>query len=194
MKVAKKTFCILWVIDKNIETQKSPEEFPFLITRTKLLFTTCQGKCFLLFSKSVLNCSQSSDWVSKGEWLICQNWIILIEMLSQPLTLCGLKFLIIQHISSASTSKQFKRFPIFYLRTVKLLKFLKIHKRLQCRYFPVNIVEFLRTAFLWNNSGGCFCIFLKVVKQPFRKRVKLNRFLKKCPCYDVLIFFLLIMF
>ena len=66
MKVAKITFCILWVIDKNIETQKSPEEFPFLITSTKLLFTTCQGKCFLLFSKSVPNCSQFFRLSIKG--------------------------------------------------------------------------------------------------------------------------------
>ena len=36
----------------------------------------------------------------------------------------------------------------------------------------------LRTAFLWNTFGGCFCIFSKVIKEPFRKS------------YDVLIIFL----
>ena len=34
--------------------------------------------------------------------------------------------------------------------------------------FPVNIAKFLRTACL-QNSGRCFCIFLKVIKHPFRK-------------------------
>ena len=37
-------------------------------------------------------------------------------------------------------------------------------------------------------------IFLKVIKQPFRRGANLNRFLKKCPCYYVLIIFLLNMF
>ena len=32
-------------------------------------------------------------------------------------------------------------------------------------------------------------IFLKVIKQPFHSGVKLNRFLKKGPCYYVLMFF-----
>ena len=30
--------------------------------------------------------------------------------------------------------------------------------RLQQKCFPVNNAEFLRAAFLWNTSGGCFCI------------------------------------
>ena len=42
-------------------------------------------------------------------------------------------------------------------------------KSLQHRYFPVNIAKFLKTAFLQNFSGGCFCIILKVIKQLFRK-------------------------
>ena len=42
-----------------------------------------------------------------------------------------------------------------------------IKKRLQHRCFSVNIAKF-RTAFLQNFSGGCFCILLKVIKQPFR--------------------------
>ena len=32
-----------------------------------------------------------------------------------------------------------------------------IRKRLQYRCFPVNIAKFLRTVFLKNTSGGCFC-------------------------------------
>ena len=40
-------------------------------------------------------------------------------------------------------------------------------------------------AFLQNFSSGCFCIILKVIKNLFLQR----QFLKKCPCFDVLIIF-----
>ena len=33
-----------------------------------------------------------------------------------------------------------------------------IKKRLQHKCFPASIVKFLRIAFLWNTSGGCFCL------------------------------------
>ena len=33
-----------------------------------------------------------------------------------------------------------------------------LKKRLWRRCFPVNFVEFLRTLFLYNTSGGCFCL------------------------------------
>ena len=49
------------------------------------------------------------------------------------------------------------------------------------------IAKFLRTAFWKNPSGGCFCIFKKVIKSPFCKDV--NGYLEKCPCYYVLIIF-----
>ena len=39
------------------------------------------------------------------------------------------------------------------LRPATLLK-----KRLWHRCFPVNFVKFLRTPFLQNTSGGCFCL------------------------------------
>ena len=71
-----------------------------------------------------------------------------------------------------------KNFPIFWIK-----------QRLQHGYFPVSIAKFLRTVFLQNTSGGSFSIFLKEIKQPFRRGVNLNRFFKKCPCYDVLIIF-----
>ena len=32
-----------------------------------------------------------------------------------------------------------------------------LKKRLQYRRLPVNIAKFLRTAFLYKTSGGCFC-------------------------------------
>ena len=35
-----------------------------------------------------------------------------------------------------------------------------IKKSLQHKWFPVNIANFLRTAFLQSFSGGCFCIIL----------------------------------
>ena len=40
-----------------------------------------------------------------------------------------------------------------------------IKKRLQHRHFPVNIAKFVRTAFLKNTSGGCFCQFDEVTVQ-----------------------------
>ena len=46
-----------------------------------------------------------------------------------------------------------KNFAIFWIK-----------KGLQQRCFTVNIAKFLRTAFLQNFSGGCFCI-IKVIKQ-----------------------------
>ena len=39
----------------------------------------------------------------------------------------------------------------------------KTPKRLQHRCFLVNIAKFLRTPFLRNTSGGCFCCFKKSV-------------------------------
>ena len=57
-------------------------------------------------------------------------------------------------------------------------------KSLQHRCFLVNIAKFLRTAFLQNFSGGCFCIISKVIKRYFAKSI-----LKKYSCYDILIFF-----
>ena len=49
-----------------------------------------------------------------------------------------------------------------------------IKKKLQHRCFPVNMAKFLRTAFLWNTSGGCFwfhhrninitCVFINISK------------------------------
>ena len=35
---------------------------------------------------------------------------------------------------------------------------LSVTKRLWHRCFPVNFVKFLRTPFLQNSSGGCFCV------------------------------------
>ena len=45
------------------------------------------------------------------------------------------------------------------LRSATLLK-----KRLWHRCFPVNFVKFIRTPFLQNTSGGCFCINNSKVK------------------------------
>ena len=54
-----------------------------------------------------------------------------------------------------------------------------LKKRLKHKCFPVNLAKLLRTDFSQNFPGGCFCIFSKVIKQPFRKSVNANRFLKK---------------
>ena len=71
------------------------------------------------------------------------------------------------HRDSSSRSQMFfkigvlKNFPnftgkhlcwsLFFIR----VQFIK--KGLQDSYFPVNIAKFLRAAFLWNTSRGCFC-------------------------------------
>ena len=39
-----------------------------------------------------------------------------------------------------------------------------IKKRLWHRCFPVNFVTFLRTTFLQNTSGGCFCHLLSIIQ------------------------------
>ena len=44
-----------------------------------------------------------------------------------------------------------------------------IKKSLQHTRVPVNIVKLLRTVFLQNFFGGCFCIIFKVIKKLFRK-------------------------
>ena len=48
---------------------------------------------------------------------------------------------------------------------------IRIKKETPTQVFPINITKFLRVAFLQNFYGGCFCILLKVIKQPFRKVV-----------------------
>ena len=54
---------------------------------------------------------------------------------------------------------------------LKIFAIFWIKKILQHRCFPVNIAKVLRTAFLQNFSGGCFCIFLKVIMQLFRQHI-----------------------
>ena len=60
--------------------------------------------------------------------------------------------------STKFTGKQLRQSLVFnkvagQARPATLLK-----KRLWHRCFSVNFVEFLRTPFLWNTSGGCFCL------------------------------------
>ena len=57
------------------------------------------------------------------------------------------------------------RLEIFFkINAQKNFTIFCIKKSLQHICFPVNIKKFLRTAFLKNFSGGCFCIILKVTK------------------------------
>ena len=54
-----------------------------------------------------------------------------------------------------------------------------IKKRLEHRCFPVNIVKFLRTAFLQNTSGGCFCTLdTKVLENIVRRNGKKHSHVK----------------
>ena len=72
-----------------------------------------------------------------------------------------------QHIFRSTRSRCSQMF--FKIGALKNFAIFRIKKRLQHRCFLVNIATFLRTVFFKNSSGGCFCIFLKVIKQPFRK-------------------------
>ena len=57
-----------------------------------------------------------------------------------------------------------------------------IKKRLEHRYFPVNIEKFLRTAFLLNTSGGYFLLFIVNIccfKFQINKRVSLIEMMMK---------------
>ena len=51
-----------------------------------------------------------------------------------------------------------------------------IRKRILHRCFLVNIAKFLRTAFLPNMSGGCFCFYMIIMinRKPQQKRRALN--------------------
>ena len=86
------------------------------------------------------------------------------------------------HVFRSSRSQMLSK-----IGALKIFAIFWIKKSLQHRCFPVNVAKFLRAAFLQNFSSGCFCIFLKVINQLFRKGVNVNRFLKKCHCYYVLI-------
>ena len=46
---------------------------------------------------------------------------------------------------------------------------LKLYFMKYCERKVSQCILALRTAFLWNTFGGCFCIFSKVIKEPFRK-------------------------
>ena len=69
-----------------------------------------------------------------------------------------------------------KNFFNIYMKAPVLESLFKnfIKKRLQYRCFPVNTAKHLRTAFLQNTSGICFCIFeIHFSKFRFRINVKL---------------------
>ena len=66
----------------------------------------------------------------------------------------------------SSVLKQFAIFAGKHLCwSLFLINFVK--RRLQHRCFPVNIAKFLRTAFWWNTSGGCF--YMCSIEKMFRK-------------------------
>ena len=48
---------------------------------------------------------------------------------------------------------------LFFNKVVGLRPAILLKKRLWHRYFPENLAKFLRTPFLQNTSGGCFCPF-----------------------------------
>ena len=46
---------------------------------------------------------------------------------------------------------------LFFNKVADLSPATLLKKRLWHRCFPINFAKFLRTLFLWNTSGGCFC-------------------------------------
>ena len=48
---------------------------------------------------------------------------------------------------------------LFINKVADLSPGILLKKRLWNRCFPMNFAKFLRTLFLWNTSGGCFCFF-----------------------------------
>ena len=110
-------------------------------------------------------------------------------MLKNPVFSCSVNqqfftFLSFMNICRSSRSQIF-----FKIGALNSFAIFWINKSLQYRYFPVNIAKFLKTPFLQNFSGGCFCIILKVIKQLFCKGYLKN--INKCPSYDVLTIFFL---
>ena len=77
---------------------------------------------------------------------------------------------------------------LFKIGALKWFTIFWINKSLQHRYFSVNIAKLSRIGFLQNFSGGCFYVILKVI---YGTSISQTLFLKKCPCYGVLIIFLL---
>ena len=69
------------------------------------------------------------------------------------------------------------------LRLETLLK-----RRLQHSCFPVNYVNFLGTLFLYNTSGGCFCIMQSICRQQRTLKIKhkiIERILKGFIFYEI---------
>ena len=74
------------------------------------------------------------------------------------------------------------------LRPVTFLK-----KRILCKCFAVNFWKFLRTPFLSNTSGGCFCNEFKyVLKFPYKfpSRSDLSKSVSDVNCFYLRIYFI----
>ena len=108
-------------------------------------------------------------------------------MLKNPVFLCRVKIPYQQFLTFLSFMSIFRssRLQMFFkIRALKNCAILRIKKSLQNRCSPVNIAKFLRTVFLQNFPGGCFCIILKVIKQLFAKSI-----LKVACVIDIKLFF-----
>ena len=109
-------------------------------------------------------------------------------MLKNPVFLCRVKipyqqfltFLSFMNIFRNSHSQVFfktgalKNFAIFWIK-----------EESPAQVFSSEYCKNFKNSFLQNFSSGCFCIFLKVIKQLFHKGYL---FLQKFPCYDALMF------
>ena len=141
------------------------------------------------FSPPEINivCEYLNSWKPKWNEILLWNknkyfHLLLILMLKKPVFNIKLKSLCAifnfsqfhEHNIRGSLSQM-----SLTIGTLKNSAILWIKEKLQQMWFPLNIFKFLTTAFLKNNPGGCFCIFLKVI---------LQRCLNKCTCHDVIFF------
>ena len=85
-------------------------------------------------------------------------FIIILHIKAAPALLIIIQVKSKMRLSEAATPRCFFLFG-FLLQTeaVLLRPAALLKKRLWQRCFPVNFAKFLRTPFLQNTSGGCFC-------------------------------------
>ena len=104
--------------------------------------------------------------------LMLKNPVFYVELNPLLTILMFLSFIIVtgfMNIFRSSCSQVFTGIQVWILQYSEL----KRDFSTLVQVFPVSIAKFLRTTFLQNSFSGCFCIFLKVIKQPFRKGVNI---------------------
>ena len=114
-----------------------------------LLKKRLQQRCFLVSFRFFLEqLFPRTHRVTGSEQI--QNFLVSTEAVIQR---CSVKnvFLIISQNSQENTCAR-----VSFLIKLQACKFIK--KETLAQAFPVNFAKFLRTTFLQNTSGGCFCM------------------------------------